>query len=433
MATTKKSTTPTRKPIAEVRKENEELHKKIEQLEDGAFCYMCGKHKARDKFYRNTDPNVKSGITGVCIECAKNIACRYDEKTGEYLGCTKESVMQALEYIDKPYIGKLWDAAYYELQDPTTPVTSKRKTIWGNYIKNVSIGLYSGLRWKDSDIFTGNYYAGELKKALSSDEEEAIRAERIERQKELAEEFRKNREDVIRIYHYDPFEFESEEDKPIMYAQVSQMCNTSDESEDDVIKLNSIISIVKLSVQAEKVNREISRLQNEAFNERNIATIKSLTAVQKDMNKSIIDLSKESKLSKASSGSSTKGTNTWTGKVKLLKEMDLREEEVNAFDVETCKGMQQVAELSNAAIIKQINLDENDYAGMLTEQRGIITNLRKDKNLAEERMRILYRENVDLKDLLRKNNVPISENLESNRLFLIENKKEDNADEHNNS
>lgn len=151
------------------------------------------------------------------------------------------------------------------------------------------------------------------------------------------------------------------------------------------------------------------------------------------MNDSIISLSKESKLSKASSGTSTKGTNTWTGKVKLLKEMDLREEEVNAFDVETCKGMQQVAELSNAAIIKQINLDENDYAGMLTEQRTIITNLRKDKNLAEERMRILYRENVDLKDLLEKNNVPISENLESNRLFLIETKKEEDTDEYNNS
>ena len=89
--------------------------------------------------------------------------------------------------------------------------------------------------------------------------------------------------------------------------------------------------------------------------------------------------------------------------------------------------------MSNAAIIKQINLDENDYAGMLTEQRTIITNLRKDKNLAEERMRILYRENVDLKDLLKKNNVPISENLESNRLFLIETKKEEDTDEHNNS
>ena len=123
-------TTPVRKPIAEVRKENEELHKKIETLENGAYCYMCGKHKSKVNFYQNKDPNVKSGITGICRDCAKNIACRYDEKTGEYLGCTKESVMEALAYIDKPFLVNLWDAAYYELQDETTPVQNKRKTIW---------------------------------------------------------------------------------------------------------------------------------------------------------------------------------------------------------------------------------------------------------------------------------------------------------------
>ena len=164
MAVTKSS--PVRKPIAEVRKENEELHKKIEALENGGYCYMCGKHKAKTNFYQNTDPNIKSGITGICKDCAKNIACRYDEKTG-------------------------------------------------NYIKNVSIALYNGLRWKDSDIFTGNYYAGSLDKALSSEEEEEIQRDRKERQKELAVEYKKNREDVIKLYHYDPFEYEAEEDKHV--------------------------------------------------------------------------------------------------------------------------------------------------------------------------------------------------------------------------
>ena len=76
-------------------------------------------------------------------------------------------------------------------------------------------------------------------------------------------------------------------------------------------------------MQVEKNNREISRLQNEALNDRNISAIKSLTSVNKDMNNSIINLAKESKLSKGSSGTSKKGTNTWTGKVKILKEMKL--------------------------------------------------------------------------------------------------------------
>ena len=66
---------------------------------------------------------------------------------------------------------------------------------------------------------------------------------------------------------------------------------------------------------------------------------------------------------------------------------------------------------------------------MLIEQRNLITKIRKDKNLAEERMRILYRENVDLKRLLEKNAIKIDKNLESNYLFAPEKSKEVEADE----
>lgn len=236
MATAKKSSsTPPRKPIAEVRKENEQLQKRIEQLENGAFCHMCGKHKSKENFYMNTDPHIKSGITSICKDCAKDIACRYDENKKEYLGCTKESVMKALEYLDKPYIAKLWDSAYYELHDETIPDSNRRKTIWGNYIKNISMNVYNGLRWKDSDIFTGSYYAGQLNAVMSSQEEEEIKRQREKELKERAAEYEQNKADVIRIFNYDPFEYESEEDKPLMYAQVINMTDTSDESEDDVI------------------------------------------------------------------------------------------------------------------------------------------------------------------------------------------------------
>lgn len=427
MATAKKSSsTPPRKPIAEVRKENEQLHNRIEQLENSGFCHMCGKHKSKENFYMSTDPHIKSGITSVCKDCARDIACRYDHDKKEYLGCTKESVMKALEYLDKPYIAKLWDSAYYELHDETIPDSNRRKTIWGNYIKNISMNVYNGLRWKDSDIFTGSYYAGQLNAVMSSQEEEEIKRQREKELKERAAEYEQNKSDVIRIFNYDPFEYESEEDKPLMYAQVINMTDTSDESEDDVIKLNSIVEIVKYYNQLDKINRQLSKLQNDTFNiVKNTPTIKSLKTIQKDTIKAITDLAKESKLSKASSGTSTKGTNTWTGKVKILKEMKLREEEVNAFEVETCRGMQQVAELSDAAILKQINLDENDYAGMLTDQRKIITDLRKQKNLAEERMRILYRENVDLKELLADNDISIDKDLQSNYLFLPQSEKEE--------
>ena len=64
---------------------------------------MCDKHKSKDAFYVSTDPMIKSGVTFICKDCARDIALRKDAD-GNYHKPTKESVMQALEYIDKPFL-----------------------------------------------------------------------------------------------------------------------------------------------------------------------------------------------------------------------------------------------------------------------------------------------------------------------------------------
>lgn len=422
--------TSTRKPAAEVRKENAELVKEneklrteVQTLRNGAYCTVCGHHKAIEHFYKSTDPVMSSGIVSVCRKCAYDIACRKD-KDGKYLGETKASVMTALEYIDKPFLTNIWDASYYEAQ--TWQAKGVKKTIWGCYIKSISMGNYEGMRWKDSDIFKTNTVLGQLDAALPSSAEADLKQQEIDREKELVNEYQKNRDDVIKFYGYDPFEFESEADKPLMYSRVIHMVDTSDDAEDDQIKLGSVIEIVRGYNQLDKINQQISLLQNDIANiANNMSTLKSLKAFAKDTVSNINALAKESKLSKASSNDSTKGTNTWTGKVKQLKELKLREEEVNMFEVETCKGMQQVAELSNAAIMKQIGLDENDYTDMIKEQRTMLVKLREERNLALERQRILYRENKDLKELLGSNGIEISKDLKSNTLFAPTSQKND--------
>ena len=68
----------------------------------------------------------------------------------------------------------------------------------------------------------------------------------------------------------------------------------------------------------------------------------------------------------------SKGENTWTGKIKKLRDMDLRDAEVNGFDINTCRGMQQVLEMSDASIMKQLDLDESEWSDMVAEQRKMI-------------------------------------------------------------
>jgi hypothetical protein len=73
--------------------------------------------------------------------------------------------------------------------------------------------------------------------------------------------------------------------------------------------------------------------------------------------------------------------------------------------------MQQVMDLSNASILKQLNLDESEYSDMIAEQRQMITGLHKERDSYKEIARILLRENLDLKDLLTENNLLDGENL----------------------
>ena len=75
------------------------------------------------------------------------------------------------------------------------------------------------------------------------------------------------------------------------------------------------------------------------------------------MNSTIINLAAESCLSLKNNKVKGKGDNTWTGKIKKLKDLNLREAEVNGFDLATCKGMQQVMDLSNQSILRTLSMD----------------------------------------------------------------------------
>ena len=98
--------------------------------------------------------------------------------------------------------------------------------------------------------------------------------------------------------------------------------------------------------------------------------------------------------------------------------MNLREGEVNGFDIGTCRGMRKVMDMSNASILKQLRLDESEYSDMLAEQREMITKLRDDLDNYKEISRILLRENIDLKDYMEEHNLIEPDNLvDLNELF----------------
>ena len=81
---------------------------------------------------------------------AKIISLRVD-KNGEEHEPTKDSVILALRYLNKPFLNTVWDAS---IQESDNLVAGKTKSnVWTAYIKNIAMVNYIGLTYFDSDFF----------------------------------------------------------------------------------------------------------------------------------------------------------------------------------------------------------------------------------------------------------------------------------------
>lgn len=371
------------------------------------LCPYCMKEKKKGEFYVSTDPRVLTGITSMCKECVKKIALAWDDNRQEFGLCTKRSVMDALEYIDRPFLEKLWDSSYNEWANQGEQV--RRTTIWDAYIKNVSMVQYRGMRWRDGDIF--NTYIEDAKQVAALENGNREAAQTLMDSQEINGEFEKNRKDVIRLLGYDPFEGEKLDDQPLLYSQLIGYLDAGGDGNDDMMRTSSAITIVRGFSQQAKIDDKIAKAM--ANTNVNASELKILLDSKKNLSATISQLAEQSCLSLKHNKNASKGENTWTGKIKKLKDMDLRDAEVNGFDIGTCRGMQQVLEISDASIMKQLSLDESEWSDMVADQRKMITDLQRERDVYKEVNRILLRENLDLRDTLEENDMLATENLQN--------------------
>lgn len=369
------------------------------------LCPYCLKEKKKSEFYVSTDPRVLTGITQMCKDCVKKIALAWDDNRQEFGLCTKKSVMDALEYIDRPFLNSLWDSSYAEWAN--TEAKHRRTTIWDCYIKNVSMINYRGMRWRDGDIF--NTYIEDAKQVVALEIGNKEAAQTLIDSKEVDGEFEKNRKDVIRLLGYDPFEGEKLEDQPLLYSQLIGYLDAGGDGNDDMMRTSSAITIVRGFLQQAKLDDKLAKVM--ANTNANASEMKTLLDAKKNISATISQLAEQSCLSLKHNKNASKGENTWTGKIKKLKDMDLRDAEVNGFDIGTCRGMQQVLEISDASIMKQLNLDESEWSDMVADQRKMIVDLQKERDVYKEVSRILLRENLDIRDTLEENGLLDKENL----------------------
>ena len=362
------------------------------------LCYCCGNEMARSKFYVSTDPFNSVGVTPYCKDCLEKIARNYNNNYKEFGDVTKASLMAACERADVPFTESLWESSIKEVNDPGL---SKPKTnAWAAYIKNVkSLPQYQGKRWRDGDLFKES----ESNVATTTSEDRDVNPE-------VLEELEKNRRDVVKLIGYDPFEKEAEEDKPLLYAQLIGYID-GDGNNDDMTRILDSIEIVRGYLQLQKLNDMSAKAFANLAQTGQSGEIKNYMDTKKKVADVISQLAEQSCISQKHNKNAKKGENTWTGKIKKLKELNLREAEVNGFDIGTCRGMQQVLEMSDASIMKQLALDESEWSDMVAEQRKMLVDAQKERDVYREINRILLRENLDLRDTLEDNNLLSAEQL----------------------
>lgn len=350
-------------------------------------CYLCGEVKSKEDFYTSSDLLSKTGVTRICKECAKNLAMPENPKTGQREKATPKSLQTAVEYLDKPYLNAAMEQAMAQSERDESNLFEK-------FIGFTSL-FGDGMQYKDSDIF-GSETAQKL-----------IDEGSMPMTSEMMEQYEQNKADVIRLIGYEPFAQERQSDQPFLYSQLVGFLGASEDVNDDMMRVQACISIVRGFLQMSNIDNQISGLMADVANATsNTSTIKALQAAKRDISTIITQMAAENCISMKNSRNAVKGENTWTGKMKKLKDMNLRSAEANAFDIETAKGMRQVADISNASILQQLQLDGSDYTDMLSEQRQLLTELQRKLAVAEEKARLLLRENLDMKKYMDEKEVP---------------------------
>lgn len=351
------------------------------------LCYYCGNKKVRSKFYASTDPFNTVGVIPYCKECIEKIARNYNKTSKQFGDVTKQSLCAALERMDLPYLDILWEASYKEVNAPD--LDRPKTNVWAAYIKNVKLPQYNGMRWRDGDLFK----KGEVKN-IDEDFERNLTPE-------VLDEYKTNKKDIIRLVGYDPFaNYPVEQDLPVLYAKLISFID--EETKNDGMKMNAVIQIVQSFNQIQKLNDAINELSADTSKlNANNGTIKQHADTISKLLSGANALAKDNGISLNYNNNKSKGQNTLTGKMKDLDLIGFRAAKINMYDIDYCKGMQQVAEISAKAQIDQIGFDENVMNEINNIRRELVDNLQKQKDKALERARVLLVENRDLKDFLK--------------------------------
>ena len=233
---------------------------------------------------------------------------------------------------------------------------------------------------------------------------------KFENDEQLCEEDQKNRREILKIFRYDPFENETVHDQKQLYRDLVSMCDEA--IGEDLPKMRGAIALVRSYLRADRLTEAIQKLSIDA--ETMIEHAKELKVMTEMLTRETDMITKTVKdfgFAERYATAKSRGSGTLGAVVRDIENFNYDDGKVNLYDIETSASMQQAADISAAAMIKQISLSEAEYSDMLKEQREKLAELYRENERLREENRLIYKQ-ITKQELLKE----LAQDLESKGL-----------------
>lgn len=360
-------------------------------LYDKYVCSCCGKALPQEKYFLaynegnlgRIEPNGRMH-THICIDCCKNLY--------EYLFYEKadKDGEKAMKWLCS-YLNIYYDDVSYFKAKKAMEEKDRKTHIVEEYMNVISrSATLKGKVFLESPDIDVNQNQGDSKA------DKIINSKTGNVPEDLEEEWSKAdleaKRQVIKMVGYDPFYFEVEKDRKILYKDLLGMMEQGMEL--DGLKVQAAIQIVLSFKNIRELNE---KYRKKSDTDAPVSELKALSELKKKELETITSFSRDNGFGERYAISKAKGENTFSGIMAKMNEMKYENAILNMYDVETSKSINQAADASFAAIFNQLSMSEAEVYKTCQDQLKKLLALQRENATLTENLRLAKRELAEKK------------------------------------
>lgn len=360
-------------------------------LYDKYVCSCCGKALPQDKYFLAYNEGNLGRIeangkmhTHICMDCCKNLY--------EYLFYEKadKDGEKAMKWLCS-YLNIYYDDVSYFKAKKTMEEKDRKTHIVEEYMSVISrSATLKGKVFLESPDVDVNQNKGDSKA------DKIINSNTGNVPEDLEEEWSKAdleaKRQVIKMVGYDPFYFEEEKNRKLLYKDLLGMMEQGMEL--DGLKVQAAIQIVLSFKNIRELNEKYRKKSDE---DAPVSELKAITDLKKQELTTISGFSKDNGFGERYAIAKAKGENSFTGIQAKMNEMKYEKAILNKYDIETSATIQQAADASFKAIFNQLSLSEAEVYKTCQDQLKKLVELQRENLTLQENLRLAKRQIAEMK------------------------------------